>query len=99
MVILDVPSNETPLIFLAVDNLVAEPALPDKLPVTSPVKLPVKFEEVTVLNPDNVLELAPNSILVEPIVKELFANLLLAIAVPLQVPPFTLPVKLISPLK
>ena len=38
---LAVPLNDTPPIVLAVCSAVAVPALPDTLPVTSPVRLPV----------------------------------------------------------
>ena len=51
-----------------------------------PVKAPVKFVEVTVLNPANEDVVAPNAMFVEPTVNELFAKLLFAIAVPLQTP-------------
>ena len=48
---LSVPSNELPYIVFAEANFVVVLALPDKLPVTLPVKSPVKLVEVKELNP------------------------------------------------
>jgi hypothetical protein len=78
MVISALPSNATPLMFFVAANFVAVLALP--------VKAPVKFVAVTVLNPANEEVVAPKAIFVVPRVNELFAKLLLAIAVPLQIP-------------
>ena len=46
IVISEDPSNETPLIFLAVANLVAVAALPVTFPVTFPVRSPVTFPDI-----------------------------------------------------
>ena len=92
-VISALPSNATPLIFLVAANFVAVAALP--------VNEPVKFVDVTVLKPAKVVEVAPNAILVVPIVNELLANLLFAIAVPLHTPLVIVPtsVKLTNEVK
>ena len=90
IIISALPSNAIPFIFFVAANLVAVPALPVIFPVTSPVtfpvKLPAKFVDVTVLNPANAFVVAPKAIFVDPIVKALLANLLFAMAVPLQTP-------------
>ena len=48
-VISALPLNDTPPIFLAVSNIVADPALPVAFPVTSPLSAPAKFVTVRVL--------------------------------------------------
>ena len=78
MVTSALPSKATPLIFLVAANFVAVLALP--------VKAPVNPVDVTDVNPARVVEDAPKDIAVVPIVVALFANLLFAIAVPLQTP-------------
>ena len=61
-----------------------------------PVNAPEKLVAVTVLNPAKLEVVAPNAIFVEPIVNALFANLLFAIAVPLQTPVVIVPTVVIS---
>ena len=78
IVISALPSKATPLMFFVAANFVAVLALP--------VNAPVKFVAVTVLNPANADVVAPKAMFVVPSVNELFAKLLFAIAVPLQIP-------------
>ena len=101
IVISELPSNATPLIFLVAANFVEVEAFPVRFPVTSPVKFPVKFVEVTELKPAKLLDVPPRAILVDPMVNELLANLLFAIAVPLQTPVVIVPtvVKELEPSK
>ena len=66
-----VPLNETPFIFLAVVNLFALLAVPDKVPT--------KVVDVTELNPVTEVYVPPNAMAVEPSVVELFASCPLAI--------------------
>ena len=78
---LEPPSNEVPLIVLAVASVVAVDALP--------VKAPVNPVEVTEVKPAIVVEVAPNAVDVEPIVIELLVNCAFPIPVTCEEPETT----------
>ena len=63
-----------------------EIVLPVVNAVAVPETVPIKVVDVNEVNPVTELTVPPKVIVVEPKVVELFANLLLAIAVPLQTP-------------
>ena len=63
-----------------------EIVLPVVSAVAVPETVPIKVVDVNEVNPVTEVTVPPNVIVVEPKVVELFANLLLAIAVPLQTP-------------
>ena len=63
-----------------------EIVLPVVNAVAVPETVPIKVVDVNEVNPVTEVTVPPNVIVVEPKVVELFANLLLAIAVPLQTP-------------
>lgn len=79
IVIFAEPSNATPLILRGVASVVAVPALPLTLPVTLPVKAPVNPVDVTDVSPASVVEDPPSDMLVVPTVTELFVRDELAI--------------------
>ena len=68
-----------------------EIVLPVVSAVAVPETVPIKVVEVNEVNPVTEVTVPPNVIVVEPKVVELFANLLLAIAVPLHTPDVIVP--------
>ena len=70
---------------------VVDIVLPVANAVAVPDKVPVKLVAAKLVNPVTEVTVPPNVMVVEPKMVELFANLLFAIAVPLQTPEVIVP--------